>query len=286
MRTLKRRLKSFNIFRRKYLTPDATLEEKIRTELSGPYGNIGYREMWKLFNSKHQLLASKTKVMTLLQRLNPSGIERRIRCRLQRRIYVSNGPNFTWHIDGFDKLKPYGFAIHGAIDGFSKRILWLEVASSNSDPAVIGFYFLNCVKQLHGCPVNAARTDPGTENGILATIQSILTNDPNSYAFVTSVRNQRIEAWWSYFKRNRAQWWMDYFSDLYDSGVYDPDNRFQRTCFQFCFMDFIQLQLNETAVAWNCHRIRPNTGYCPPGIPNEIYFLPGQHSKSDFKIPI
>lgn len=120
--------------------------------------------MWKLLNSKHQLRASKTKVMKLLQRLNPSGIERRSRCRLQRRIYVSNGPNFTWHIDRFDKLKPYGFAIHGAIDGFSRRILWLEVASSNSDPAVIGSYFLNCVKQLHGCPPNA-RTDPDTENG-------------------------------------------------------------------------------------------------------------------------
>lgn len=141
--------------------------------------------MWKLLNSKHQLRASKTKVMKLLQRLNPSGIERRSRCRLQRIIYVSNGPNFTWYIDGFDKLKPYGFAIHGAIDGFSRRILWLEVASSNSDPAVIGSYFLNCVKQLHGCPA-IARTGPGTENGILATIQTILTNDPNSHADVCS----------------------------------------------------------------------------------------------------
>lgn len=26
-------------------------------------------------------------------------------------------PNFLWHIDGYDELKPYGFAIHGCIDG-------------------------------------------------------------------------------------------------------------------------------------------------------------------------
>lgn len=58
----------FNIFRRKYLTPDATLEEKIRIKLSGPCGYIGYREMWKRLNSKHQVRASKTKVMKLLQR--------------------------------------------------------------------------------------------------------------------------------------------------------------------------------------------------------------------------
>ena len=27
------------------------------------------------------------------------------------------GPNWLWHIDRYDKRKPYGFAIHGAIDG-------------------------------------------------------------------------------------------------------------------------------------------------------------------------
>ena len=26
-------------------------------------------------------------------------------------------PNFVWHLDGYDKLKPYGFAIHACIDG-------------------------------------------------------------------------------------------------------------------------------------------------------------------------
>ena len=30
-----------------------------------------------------------------------------------------------WHIDGYDKLKPYGFCVHGAIDGFSRRIMWI-----------------------------------------------------------------------------------------------------------------------------------------------------------------
>ena len=31
-------------------------------------------------------------------------------------------------MDGFDKLKPYGFPIHGCIDGFSRKLLWLEVS--------------------------------------------------------------------------------------------------------------------------------------------------------------
>ena len=31
--------------------------------------------------------------------------------------FLFQGPNFLWHINGYDKLKAYGFAIHGWIDG-------------------------------------------------------------------------------------------------------------------------------------------------------------------------
>ena len=36
---------------------------------------------------------------------------------------------------GYDKLEPFGFCIHGAIDEYSRRrVLWLEVASTNNEP--------------------------------------------------------------------------------------------------------------------------------------------------------
>lgn len=50
--------------------------------------------------------------------LDPEGVELRRRHELRRRIYQNRGPNYAIHIDGFDKLKPYGFPIHGAIDGY------------------------------------------------------------------------------------------------------------------------------------------------------------------------
>ena len=49
--------------------------------------------------------------------LDPAGVELPICRRLQRRVYLSPGPDHTWNIDGYGKLKPYRFAIHGAIDG-------------------------------------------------------------------------------------------------------------------------------------------------------------------------
>ena len=44
-------------------------------------------------------------------------------------------------------FKPFGFCIYGCIDGYSRRIMWLEVGITNSNPAIIRQYFLDCVKQ-------------------------------------------------------------------------------------------------------------------------------------------
>ena len=63
--------------------------------------------------------------------LDADGVELWSSHCLARITCVSVGPNYLWHIDGYDKIKPYGFAVHGAIDGFSMKILWLGVASSN-----------------------------------------------------------------------------------------------------------------------------------------------------------
>lgn len=109
IRKLKQRLKSFNLFRRKHTTPLPIVEEKIRIELSGPNSYVGYREMWRLLQRKYKLVVARNNVMETLRRLDPHGNAKRKSRRLQRRIYISDGPNFTWHMDGFDKLKPYGF---------------------------------------------------------------------------------------------------------------------------------------------------------------------------------
>ena len=75
--------------------------------------------------------------MQILQELDPDASALRKARKLQRRSYaVSQGPNATWHVDGYDKLKSYGLPIHGCVDGFSRRIMWLKVCKSNSDPVI------------------------------------------------------------------------------------------------------------------------------------------------------
>ena len=57
-----------------------------------------------------------------------------------------------WHLDYYDKLKPYWVCINGCIDGYSRQILWLEASLTNSDPGVIAGYFMETVRDKLGCP--------------------------------------------------------------------------------------------------------------------------------------
>jgi hypothetical protein len=110
---------------------------------------------------------------------------------------------------GYDKLKPYGFPIH---------VLWLEVTRSNNNPEITSRFYLDCVKKHRGCPLQT-RTDCGSENGTIAAMQCFFrSNDDDvpfpgeqAHRFGTSTLNQRIENWWSHFKKSCSHWWIQYF---------------------------------------------------------------------------
>ena len=80
-------------------------------------------------------------VAITLREIDPEGSTLRRPNDLKRREYANPGPNFAWHIDGYDKLKPWGFPINGGIDGFSHRMLWLKVTRSNNSPDNIALMF-------------------------------------------------------------------------------------------------------------------------------------------------
>ncbi len=100
--------------------------------------------------SLHRLFSCIAQQMPLLQILDPIGIDQRKRRRLRRRQYKGVEPNSTWHIDGYDKLKPYGICVNGCIGGFSRNSIWLEANCTNNDPKVIAEYMMEAVVN-HGC---------------------------------------------------------------------------------------------------------------------------------------
>ena len=109
--------------------------EAVGDELSRSGADIGYRRIHKELKSKGYI-CRRDDVMQIVKQLNPDSVTLRKRRRLHRRRYVADGSNFVWHLDGHDKLKPFGFSIHGCIDGFSRYLIWLEVASFNKKTRV------------------------------------------------------------------------------------------------------------------------------------------------------
>ena len=118
------------------------------------------------------LTADKETVRLILKSLDPAAVDIRKGRKLTRREYHSFGPNHAWHIDGCDKLKPFGIAIHGVIDGYNPIILCLKLSSSNN-PKVIANYYVCCIKELNLIP-HVVRGDRGNENVTVCGIQRFL----------------------------------------------------------------------------------------------------------------
>ena len=149
-----------------------------------------------------------------------------------------------WHIDSYDKLTPHGLGINGCVDVFSRYILWAEVYHTNSDPAVIGNYYLNAVQSLNGCPAKI-RVDAGTENVNINLLQDFLIDneDLNATSVITgsSTRNIRIESWFAQYRKCNAEYYISLFHLIQSDGDFTGD-MVDKELIRFCFLNIIQVK--------------------------------------------
>ena len=89
-------------------------------------------------------------------------------------------------------MKPFGFSIRGAVDGFSRKVLWITVVKSNNNPVVPAALYLRAVKELGVCPI-LLKTDCGSENADKAGLQCYLTRNLSLHRYGASHSNQRIQ---------------------------------------------------------------------------------------------
>ncbi|KAG5884322.1 hypothetical protein JTB14_027652 [Gonioctena quinquepunctata] len=222
---------------------------------------------------------------------DPEGVTLRRRNRLRRREYFSKGPNFLWHIDSFDKLKPYGIAINSCIDGFSRNVLWHKAAFTNNDPAVISGYFMHTVESLGGC-TKMIRTDMGTENGYVEQMQNFFGDRNLGAIFIygRSIANQRIEFWWNILR--------NLFQSIKDNGHFNGSS-IDKSLVQFVFMDIIQddqMKMFVTNFSGTLNKYVSNgifiasqekkTSVAPKRRPFIMFELPELYGTRDYLFPI
>ena len=109
---------------------------------------MGYRRIWASLK-KQKILIRKEDVRKAILELKVEGVQQRKRRKLVREKYRSLSLSYhIWHVDGHDKLKPFGFSVYGCINRFSRKLIWLEVTSLNKEPEIIPQYYLKTVKRL------------------------------------------------------------------------------------------------------------------------------------------
>ena len=143
--TLKQYFKNENYFRQHLLGRKGTYDEfkeAFSEEMQGSGSYLRYRRVW-LYLKTSGFLVRRGDVRLALHKLDPDIANKRSRRRLQRIKYRNPSPNYVWHTDGQDKLKPYGLSIHG----YSRQIIWLEVASTNKVPELIATYYLDALNK-------------------------------------------------------------------------------------------------------------------------------------------
>ena len=186
LRTLDRRLRHFGIYR---TDPNVTVEElrsAVQEELDGPGKDLGYRAMHNKIRQVHELNVPRHKVNNVMYELDPAGLENRALAKKATRVkgkFTTRGTNWVHSFDGHAKLMGYQrdtfpLAIYGCIDTASRKILWLRIWTSHSDPKLIGRWYFD---YLYNKKAIAAmiRIDKGTETGTLATLQAFLRRHHN-----------------------------------------------------------------------------------------------------------
>lgn len=100
IRTLKRRLDDYGLKKKKNEVDVEQIRRLIQEIIVGPGSMWGYRSVWHALRIRYKVHVPCKLVSTLLRELDPEGVNLRRQHKFSRRRYVSDGPNYCWHMDG------------------------------------------------------------------------------------------------------------------------------------------------------------------------------------------
>ena len=130
-RTIERRMHQYGLSSRaKYSSiSDVDLREAIESILRFN-SNMGEKSVEGALKARG-IVVQRSRIRDIMYQVDPNGVQHRLRNTLQRRTYHVESPNALWHIDSHHKLIRWKFVIHGAVDGYSRVIPYLLVATNN-----------------------------------------------------------------------------------------------------------------------------------------------------------
>ena len=152
--TLWRRLSDMNIPLSFYTDISTSDLDAVLSILVSRFPQNGIVMMWGHLKSIN-IFVTWQKVAESLMRVTPELIHHRQSIAISRRVYNVPAPNYLWHMEGLHCLVRWKIVIHGAIDGYSRRILYLH-ASDNNRAETIFLHFHEAIMEC-GWPSSEVR---------------------------------------------------------------------------------------------------------------------------------
>ncbi|XP_073671128.1 uncharacterized protein [Paramisgurnus dabryanus] len=156
-RTIYRRMKEFGLsVRGSYSTVTDQELDNIISAIKSQMPNAGYRMVQgHLVSMGHRI--QWWRMMASMHRVDAAGIFLRLTelgC-VVRRSYSVRGPLSLVHIDTNHKLIRYNIVIFGGVDGYSRKILYLDAATNNKASTAFSIFLRST--QLYGLPSRIER---------------------------------------------------------------------------------------------------------------------------------
>ena len=199
-----------------------------------------------------------------------SGLQRRKPGMKKKRVkgnFHSDGPLYLISLDGHNKLKGFDnwafpIGVYGCIDTFSRKIMFMDVLRSNSNPISIAFCYVKFLKETKILPENM-RLDKGTETVDMTAVHSWLTKklrpdiaDPTTTVrFGASVDN-KIERLWLDIRLKVVDKFKKELIYLQRNGFYDAESEEERDILAYSFIPVVQREVDRFVCFWNHHKIR------------------------------
>ena len=145
--------------------------------------------------------------------------------------------------------------IHGAIDGYSRLVVYLKCSPNNLAQTVVHLFMQAEYK--YGLPLRI-RCDKGGENYDVAMY--MLTHprrgcDSNPVIVGKSVHNQRIERLWRDVFQGVTCTYYHLFNHLEYEGLLDPLNEDDLFSLHYVYINIINNHLDQWVESWNTHKI-------------------------------
>ena len=261
--TVTRRMRTHGIgVRRLYSQiPDNRLDELVH-EITMEFPGAGYRLVRSHLRAMGYRLTER-RVRLSLSRVDPISVAVRMATHnaIHRRTYRVAYPNALWHIDGNMSLVRWGFVVHGAVDGYSRLIVYLHCSSNNQASTVLQLFMQ--AGERYGYP-SRVRSDQGVENVDVARMMMMLRGcNRGSHITGRSVHNIRIERLWRDVFTQCLSLYYHLFYYMEDNGILNPDDVIHLYALHYIYLVRINNSLASFIEAWNGHPLRTANNLSP-----------------------